>query len=158
MKLWETFKNKKESKNGKRFYTSADMSEIKHQEAIKSSQIKRGERENKGNHYISVCGCGHEGCFIHNSYDSDLLEKKFPNLFKLMKGTDQGVSKLKHCIENFEMNQKSLEETENFLKRSWPFDRWKGVPNPNEDTMYKNMLSYYPETKYIQKLVEIKIK
>ena len=70
-KLWKLFKsNIKESKNLKRFYTPLDMAECKHQEAIKSSQIKRGERIDKPNNHIVVCGCGHEGCFLHCGYDN----------------------------------------------------------------------------------------
>lgn len=73
MKLSEAGGHKKSSKkNDKRFYTALDMAEIKHQEAIKASQIKRGERKDKGNNSIIVCGCGREGCFLHLEHDSTL--------------------------------------------------------------------------------------
>ena len=73
MKLSEAGGHKKSSKKKhKRFYTALDMAEIKHQEAIKASEIKRGVREPKGNNSIIVCGCGREGCFLHLEHDSTL--------------------------------------------------------------------------------------
>jgi hypothetical protein len=72
-KLWQVCKsNRKESKHNKRFYSSRDMSELKHMEAIKASEIKRGIRKDYPNNYISVCGCGHEGCFILGGYDNPI--------------------------------------------------------------------------------------
>ncbi len=55
---------------GRRFYSPLDMSIIKHDIAVKNSEIKRGEREDKPNNYISVCGCGVTGCFIHGQFDT----------------------------------------------------------------------------------------
>lgn len=55
---------------GKRFYTSLDMAIIKMDIAKRNSQIKRGEVKRFGNEYISVCGCGGEGCFIHSGHDN----------------------------------------------------------------------------------------
>jgi len=55
-------------RNGKRFYTSLDMSIIKKDAANHNGQIKRGEIIGYGNNVIIVCGCGREGCFIHHSY------------------------------------------------------------------------------------------
>ena len=47
------------------------MAEIKHREANKNSQIKRGEMPINGeNHLIYECGCGTEGCFIHCTHES----------------------------------------------------------------------------------------
>lgn len=67
--LRDVVKRAKHSKRGKRFLNSRDMSEIKHQEAVYNSRLKRGEIEKKGeNHYISICGCGVEGCTIHSNY------------------------------------------------------------------------------------------
>lgn len=64
-------KRKKESKNGNRFYTKLDMAIIKHDTAVHNSEINRGEVEKKGNNeYVSVCGCGVEGCFIHGDFAS----------------------------------------------------------------------------------------
>lgn len=60
---------------GKRFYTSLDMAIIKRDTAHRNGQIKRGEIKRYGNEYISVCGCGSEGCFIHSGYDSVPKEK-----------------------------------------------------------------------------------
>ncbi len=68
MKLYP--KHRKESKHGNRFYTDKDMAIIKHDVAVKNSEIKRGEKERKGNEIIYICGCGVEGCFIHSGYDS----------------------------------------------------------------------------------------
>lgn len=56
--------------NGRRFYTSLDMSIIKKDDANRKSMIKRGEVKDKGNNIIQECGCGREGCFIHHSYPS----------------------------------------------------------------------------------------
>ena len=73
-KLWKLCKpNMKASKAShyrKRFFTSIDMSELKHMIAIRNSQIKRGEIEDHPNNYIAVCGCGHEGCFILGSHET----------------------------------------------------------------------------------------
>lgn len=55
---------------GKRFYTALDMAIIKRDAAHRNGQIKRGEVKRYGNEYISVCGCGSEGCFIHGGYDN----------------------------------------------------------------------------------------
>lgn len=56
------------SRNGNRFYTGHDMAIVKHDIEVRNSQIKRGEVVPKSeNHYISVCGCGATGCFIHGS-------------------------------------------------------------------------------------------
>jgi thiamine pyrophosphokinase len=81
MKIKNLIKKRKSSKNGNRFFTSLDMSEIKHQEAIKNSEIKRGKRQDKGNNYISECGCGFEGCFVHGEFDS-ISQEEFNNFSK----------------------------------------------------------------------------
>jgi hypothetical protein len=52
----------------RRFYSSRDMAEVKHMVAQRNSQIKRGETPDFPNNYISVCGCGNEGCFIVYGY------------------------------------------------------------------------------------------
>jgi hypothetical protein len=66
--LYKKIKRKKESKHGNRFYTSLDMATIKHDTATQNAQINRGEIVKKGNNdYISVCGCGFEGCFCHGN-------------------------------------------------------------------------------------------
>jgi len=78
-KLWQVCKpNRKSSrydpkrpeKREKRFYSSRDMAEVKHMVAIRNSQIKRGETPDFPNNYISVCGCGVEGCFIVYGYNN----------------------------------------------------------------------------------------
>jgi len=56
--------------NGKRFYTALDMSIVKKDAAIYNARVKRGEEPNNPNRYVSICGCGIEGCFIHGSYPS----------------------------------------------------------------------------------------
>lgn len=61
-------KNKKESKHGNRFYTPLDMAILKKDAAITKSLKKRKEIPSHPNEYVSKCGCGHEGCFIHGSY------------------------------------------------------------------------------------------
>ena len=63
-------KRRKESKNLRRFYTSLDMAIIKKDMAIRNSRIKRGEIEDHPNNIICVCGCGHEGCFLHVGFEN----------------------------------------------------------------------------------------
>ena len=62
--------SRKESSGGKRFYTSRDMAIIKMDQAKRNAEIKRGVVKGYGNEYITVCGCGMEGCFIHSGHDS----------------------------------------------------------------------------------------
>ena len=63
-------KRKKDSTYNNRFYTSLDMSIIKKDAANRNGQIKRGEVPDFANNYISVCGCGREGCFIHSGFNT----------------------------------------------------------------------------------------
>jgi len=69
MNLEQIIKRKKESKNGRRFYTGIDMAIIKKDAARRNSQIKRGEAIRGGTEFIAVCGCGAEGCFLHGGYN-----------------------------------------------------------------------------------------
>lgn len=71
-KLRDILKSDRKSshKLHKRFYSSRDMSEIKHMVAQRNSQIKRGEFPDYPNNYISVCGCGFEGCFIVSGHNN----------------------------------------------------------------------------------------
>lgn len=73
-KLWQVCKPNRKSSGrygeGRRFYSSRDMSEVKHMVVIRNSQIKRGITPDFFNNYISVCGCGHEGCFIVYGYNN----------------------------------------------------------------------------------------
>lgn len=55
---------------GRRFYSPLDMAIIKHDVAVKNSEIKRGERKDLPNNYIAVCGCGVTGCFIHGQFET----------------------------------------------------------------------------------------
>ena len=73
MKLQDKIRTRRESKNGKRFYSQLDMAIIKQDSSIKEAQIKRGEIVPKAIEYISVCGCGVEGCFIHSSYTPNIV-------------------------------------------------------------------------------------
>jgi hypothetical protein len=81
-KLWSLMRRRKESKLGnrfylgKRFYTSRDMSEIKHFEAVMTGKRKRGEASNHPNQYIVICGCGFEGCFVHGTSETQSKEDK----------------------------------------------------------------------------------
>jgi hypothetical protein len=59
----DTLRRKKH--RGRRFLSQSDMSVIKHDIAVKNSQIKRGERERRAESGISICGCGTVGCAIH---------------------------------------------------------------------------------------------
>ncbi len=65
---WNNVKRVDQSKNGKRFYTSFDMSEAKRMESILNSRIKRGEIPAKFNQYMCDCGCGASGCIIVSQY------------------------------------------------------------------------------------------
>ena len=76
----------KESKHSNRFYTKLDMAEIKHYEAILNSMRKRGIVVPEGqNFYITLCGCGAEGCFVHGNFksvsqeDCDKFRKLWPH-------------------------------------------------------------------------------
>ena len=69
MKLERIARQRKNSRgNDERFYTQLDMAIIKHDAAVRNAQVKRGEVpriSGVGFNYVSVCGCGREGCFIH---------------------------------------------------------------------------------------------
>lgn len=70
MKLYQISKNRKHAGRyggGRRFYTSVDMAIVKHDIAVQNSKVKRGEEKRTNNNGIVVCGCGHEGCFLHIS-------------------------------------------------------------------------------------------
>lgn len=69
-KIERVAKQRNESKYGNRFYTSVDMAIIKKDAADANGRKKRGEQSNHPNQYISRCGCGREGCFIHGSNES----------------------------------------------------------------------------------------
>ena len=70
MNLQNKTRCRKESKHGNRFYTSLDMSIIKHDIAVNNAKIKRKEKAAFNNQYIVVCGCGVEGCFIHSGFET----------------------------------------------------------------------------------------
>lgn len=63
-------KSKKAShSNSDHFLSTLDMAVVKHDEAIKNSQIKRGELTLKGNNeYIVKCRCGNRGCLYSSSF------------------------------------------------------------------------------------------
>lgn len=67
---WKATRRKHSRQNDNRFYTSLDMSIIKKDAANHNGKVKRGEIPDYANNYISVCGCGREGCFIHGGFDS----------------------------------------------------------------------------------------
>lgn len=67
---WKATRRKSSHRNDNRFYTSLDMSIIKKDAANHKGKVKRGELPDYANNYISVCGCGREGCFIHSGFDS----------------------------------------------------------------------------------------
>ena len=69
---WNNVKRVEHSKNGKRFYSSFDMSEAKRMDAILNSQIKRGDRKELFNRYMCDCGCGASGCIIVSEYGQEL--------------------------------------------------------------------------------------
>ena len=69
-------------KRERRFYTSIDMSELKHMIAQRNSQIKRGEVIDHPNNYISVCGCGYEGCFVLGGYETPPLDSPYYKIYK----------------------------------------------------------------------------
>lgn len=52
----------------RRFLNQRDMSIIKHDASVINAQEKRGEVKLSANRYISICGCGVEGCAIHGCY------------------------------------------------------------------------------------------
>lgn len=56
--------------NNRRFLNPRDMAIIKHDIAALNGKEKRGEVKRHNNRYISICGCGVEGCAVHGSYPS----------------------------------------------------------------------------------------
>lgn len=66
-KLEQSGKKRPTSRSNKRFFTSRDMAIIKHDDAKRNAQVKRGEIKRGLVDFIHVCGCGVEGCFIHSS-------------------------------------------------------------------------------------------
>jgi hypothetical protein len=58
-------KIRRDKARGRRFLSLGDLAIIKHDIAVKNSQIKRGEREKHAVSGISMCGCGGLGCAIH---------------------------------------------------------------------------------------------
>lgn len=51
------------------FLSALDMATVKHDEAIKNSQIKRGELTLKeNNEYVGKCRCGARGCLFFGSF------------------------------------------------------------------------------------------
>ena len=65
MKVNQLAKYRRDSKNSKRRYTMRDMAIIKHDAAVLNAQEKRGEIKRTNTRYITICGCGVEGCFLH---------------------------------------------------------------------------------------------
>lgn len=67
---WKATRRNASRRSDNRFYTSLDMAIIKKDAASHNAQVKRGEIPDYANNYISVCGCGAEGCFIHGGFHS----------------------------------------------------------------------------------------
>lgn len=104
-------KRRNESKNFNRFYTRLDMAIIKKDAANRNGQIKRGEVPNYGNNYISVCGCGMEGCFIHSGFNS--IPQEEMNEWQKNK---QPHHKPKTLKKSYKKEWKSKEFLQNYLK------------------------------------------
>lgn len=64
MKQLDELGHVKYSKHDKRLYTMNDMAQIRRDQAVLNSKVKRGEMKKLPNS-ISVCRCGAEGCFGH---------------------------------------------------------------------------------------------
>ena len=60
---------------GRRFLGSLDMSIIKHDIAIKNSEIKRGDRPQYAETGIHMCSCGVAGCAIHYDKKPNLINE-----------------------------------------------------------------------------------
>jgi hypothetical protein len=58
-------KLRRQKHRGRRFLSQLDMSIIKHDIAVKNSEIKRGDRERYAETGIYMCYCGSPGCAIH---------------------------------------------------------------------------------------------
>ena len=58
-------KLKRGKHRNRRFLSQLDMSIIKHDIAVKNSEIKRGDRERYAETGIYMCSCGSPGCAIH---------------------------------------------------------------------------------------------
>jgi hypothetical protein len=96
-KLYDIEESLKTERNRNRamrrfFYSSKDMSIIKHDIAVKNSRIKRGEEKDHAYNRIYPCGCGGAGCFLHTGYDNkkqttevDLDKQKKENELAILK-------------------------------------------------------------------------
>lgn len=93
---WIEYKTgrRNESLIGKRFYTRLDMAIIKKDQASRNGQIKRGEVKRYGNEYISVCGCGTEGCFIHSGYESTIKPQLIKDTVKETKENKDTIKRI----------------------------------------------------------------
>ena len=74
MNLYDRVKQRRNSRNGERFYTALDMAIIKKEEAEMNAKVKRGESVRGKLDYIAVCGCGAEGCFIFGTVKEDTIK------------------------------------------------------------------------------------
>jgi hypothetical protein len=54
---------------GRRFFSMKEMAILKHDIAVRNSEVKRGEAKNGANQIIYLCNCGAPGCFIQHSTD-----------------------------------------------------------------------------------------
>lgn len=62
---------RRKNHRNRRFLSQLDMSIIKHDIAVKNSEIKRGEREKSAVSGILICSCGSPGCAIHYDKSND---------------------------------------------------------------------------------------
>lgn len=109
-------KRRKESKHNNRLYTSLDMAIIKKDAANRNGQIKRGEVPDYPNNYISVCGCGFEGCFIHGGWETVSKEEMDKWIEQRKEYPHHKPKKSKTKKTDYKVDWKSVEFLQNYLK------------------------------------------
>lgn len=108
---WKTTRRNSSRRNDNRFYTSLDMAIIKKDAANRNGQIKRGEIPDYPNNYISVCGCGVEGCFIHGGFETVSKERMYEWIEERKKYPHH-----KPVTKKSDNDRKSVEFLQNYLK------------------------------------------
>ncbi len=113
---WKTTRRNASRHNDNRFYTSLDMSIIKKDAANRNGQIKRGEVPDYPNNYISVCGCGVEGCFIHGGWETVSKEEMDEWIERRKQYPHHKPKKPKTKKTDYKVDWKSVEFLDNYLK------------------------------------------
>lgn len=114
---WIKRRRKHSHRNDNRFYTSLDMAIVKKDAATRKAQEKRGEVPKYGNNVISVCGCGAEGCFIHNGFDSVSKEEMAEWIERRKQYPHHSPKKPKTKKSDYKIDWKSTEFLYDYLEK-----------------------------------------